>query len=277
MASRRAEITPALWVLALSTALFLAAAFAGWPGAPNGCVEGGGCFCEAARPGFVRQPANTWSDLGFVLVGLAIGAHATRTRMGANARNRMRAGGLYPALYAAIVVFMGPGSMYFHASLTRWGGSLDVLSMYFFITFWVVYALARGYDLSRRRFVQLYIGLNAVIAIPQIAIGHASALVFGPLAFAGFVLELLLQPLGGPRPAWLPQPAPIRTRWVIAGWACFAAAFALWIPSRTGGPLCDPDSLLQGHAAWHLLSAATTGCFYIYWCSEERTGGSSGA
>jgi len=26
--------------------------------------------------------------------------------------------------------------------------------------------------------------------------------------------------------------------------------------SRTGGPLCRPKSLLQGHAAWHVLSAA---------------------
>ena len=25
--------------------------------------------------------------------------------------------------------------------------------------------------------------------------------------------------------------------------------------SRTGGPLCDPSSLLQGHAAWHLAAA----------------------
>jgi hypothetical protein len=27
--------------------------------------------------------------------------------------------------------------------------------------------------------------------------------------------------------------------------------------SRTGGPLCRPKSLLQGHAAWHVLSAAS--------------------
>lgn len=25
--------------------------------------------------------------------------------------------------------------------------------------------------------------------------------------------------------------------------------------SRAGGPLCDPDSLWQGHAAWHVLAA----------------------
>jgi hypothetical protein len=25
---------------------------------------------------------------------------------------------------------------------------------------------------------------------------------------------------------------------------------------RTASPWCDPDSLLQGHAVWHLLAAA---------------------
>jgi hypothetical protein len=38
--------------------------------------------------------------------------------------------------------------------------------------------------------------------------------------------------------------------------AALAAGAAAWTLGRTGGPLCDPDSVLQGHAAWHLLSAA---------------------
>ena len=37
--------------------------------------------------------------------------------------------------------------------------------------------------------------------------------------------------------------------------AATAAGAACWWLGRTGGPLCDPDSLLQGHAAWHLLTA----------------------
>jgi hypothetical protein len=40
-------------------------------------------------------------------------------------------------------------------------------------------------------------------------------------------------------------------------------------PSRTGGFLCDPDSLLQGHAVWHLLCAGTTGSIYLYHRSER--------
>jgi hypothetical protein len=42
-------------------------------------------------------------------------------------------------------------------------------------------------------------------------------------------------------------------RWALGALAVGAAANAL---GRSGGPLCDPDSLLQGHALWHLLTAA---------------------
>jgi hypothetical protein len=38
--------------------------------------------------------------------------------------------------------------------------------------------------------------------------------------------------------------------------AATAAGAACWWAGRTAGPWCDPDSLLQPHAAWHLLTAA---------------------
>jgi len=37
--------------------------------------------------------------------------------------------------------------------------------------------------------------------------------------------------------------------------AATAAGAACWWVGRTASPWCDPGSLLQGHAAWHLLSA----------------------
>ncbi len=39
-----------------------------------------------------------------------------------------------------------------------------------------------------------------------------------------------------------------------------AVAFSL---SRTGGPLCDPDSWFQGHGVWHVLTAAALGLWAV--------------
>jgi hypothetical protein len=38
--------------------------------------------------------------------------------------------------------------------------------------------------------------------------------------------------------------------------AATAAGLACWWAGRTASPWCDPDRLLQPHAAWHLLGAA---------------------
>ena len=42
-----------------------------------------------------------------------------------------------------------------------------------------------------------------------------------------------------------------------------AAGAVCWWAGRTGSPWCEPDSLLQAHAAWHLLSAAALACWAV--------------
>jgi hypothetical protein len=49
---------------------------------------------------------------------------------------------------------------------------------------------------------------------------------------------------------------PDRRRAYRIALAAAAAGAACWWAGRTPSPWCDPDSLLQGHAAWHLLGAA---------------------
>jgi len=51
-----------------------------------------------------------------------------------------------------------------------------------------------------------------------------------------------------------PRRRRARRRFVIAA-ALLAVATAINLVTRTGDPLCRPDSLLQGHAAWHVLTA----------------------
>ncbi len=43
---------------------------------------------------------------------------------------------------------------------------------------------------------------------------------------------------------------------LFAGLACLAVGGLIFSLSRTGGPWCDPTSPLQGHAVWHVLTAA---------------------
>ena len=49
--------------------------------------------------------------------------------------------------------------------------------------------------------------------------------------------------------------ATIRPLLMIAAAVVGAAAISLWVLSRSGRPLCDPDAMLTGHAGWHVLVA----------------------
>jgi hypothetical protein len=57
---------------------------------------------------------------------------------------------------------------------------------------------------------------------------------------------------------WLPWTAlpPARRGAYLTALAAAAAGAACWWAGRTSSPWCRPDSVLQPHAAWHLLSAA---------------------
>jgi hypothetical protein len=71
---------------------------------------------------------------------------------------------------------------------------------------------------------------------------------------------------------WLPAllvrgPVPVRrtyTPWFWAGLASFLTAYVVWNLGKPGTWFCQPDSLIQGHAIWHVLSALATWCFFVF-------------
>src|SRR3954465_14437095 len=127
----------------ISTGLLVLAVRNGWLG-PD--VGRGANFCEAARGGWVKQPANSFSNLGFVVAGLAIAWHAGRITLGGLATP-----------YACLVVFLGPASAAMHATQSEVGGQLDLLSMYLVAAFAAAYALVRWHGRERMFFWQLFL------------------------------------------------------------------------------------------------------------------------
>jgi hypothetical protein len=52
--------------------------------------------------------------------------------------------------------------------------------------------------------------------------------------------------------------------------ACFVLAIVIWRLSHTGAPLCEPTSLVQGHAIWHLLCAGATVFIFLAYTNEKN-------
>lgn len=245
-------------VAAVGLGLMLLAAHHGWLGPDTGRGDN---FCEAARSGWIKQPANTWSNLGFVAAGLTIAWSLRRGGPRAGAMGRHPS--LAPA-FAVLVVLLGPASMAMHATQSDLGGQIDMASMYLVASFIAGYALMRltdhGPGLLAVSFVGFVIACELVglwtREIPVVM--YAGNVAFGVLLVAGLAGEVQLVRRG----------LVTDRRWAVGAVASLAVAFLVWNVTASGTSLCSPHSLLQGHAVWHLLCAASAYCMYRYYASE---------
>jgi Ceramidase len=212
----------------------------------------GSCFCEAIRSDGIRQPANAWSSLAFVVVAGMVLMH----RAGKPSAGRA----WYPLLYAFTLLVIGFGSAYFHATLSFRGQFADVLGMYLIATLALLYSVDRLRALPGAALVGGYIGTNSVLAILLYWMPVVRRVVFGLLIVAVLLVEVLIRRKSGPGSA-------TRQLWIAT--AIMGLAFVVWILDFTR-ILCRPDSWMQGHAVWHVLGAVAAWYLFRYY-SESRS------
>lgn len=249
-------LAAALAVAVVSVGLLVLAVGLDWLG-PD--VGRGGNFCEAARQGKLLQPANALSTVGFVVAGLAIAVRAGDPAALGDVLSRPVA-----TAYACVVVLLGPASAAMHATQSSLGGRLDQLSMYLVASFAAAYAVARTARRGPVFFGQLFLLLVAACQLIGLddreipVVLFAGNVAFGVLLLTAIALEVRLARRG---------PGGTDLRWGAAALGSMVVAFGIWNASQHG--LCDPDSLMQGHAAWHLLGAVAAYLLFRLWASER--------
>jgi hypothetical protein len=251
-----------LLVAVVSMALFLLALVNGWFGASGKVASE---FCEASRPGLIKQPYNTWSNISFILSGLAIGWLLMRGTFAAN-NNNLTTNPFYGIFYASIVVLLGPGSMCMHATTSDIGGFFDMLSMYLIASFTIAYATERFFKLKPLYFVIVFCIILAFCIWADGAPYHIIFWFFGDTVFAGLIaLTIFIEAMNS-----YIRKMQHDIRWVAGALGSLIAAFVIWNLTKTGTSLCHPYSPLQGHAMWHILDAVSTFCLFRYYVSEHK-------
>ncbi len=252
------------WVLFLLIVFFFVAVFLAYEDEAvwNGWTEAGEfrnpSYGEHIYPESVfRTRANTWSNLAYVLVGIYA---VVLGIMDWNPSARKRYGPLlfHPALgilFGFACCYLGAGSGLFHASLTRWGQQLDVAAMY-------------------APLVAL-IALNLDRLLPAWPVWSLAAVVAGTLLYlykwsmsSSIVLPVLILCVG----AFMAldrfrRDTSLDFRWALLALVSLIAAVAfrqLDVARRFTGP----DTWLQGHVLWHVFTAASLACAWLYYRSE---------
>lgn len=228
------------------------AVFAPWAGwRPATCLPDH-CFCEAIHAGLIRQPANTWSSLAFVLAAFWVARAIARFPPGRRPALRRAEGWL---LVASLVV-VGLGSAFYHASLTFVGQVIDVSGMYLIATFMLLHRLGPRWGLPPVGSVLAFVVVNAGLMTAQVTTPSLRRLVFGGLLLAAIAVEW-----GSSRGG---------RRWLGLGALTMLAAFAIWVLDLFR-IMCAPASVFQGHAVWHLLGALAAICLFRSY-EAEATG-----
>ena len=248
------------FVAVLSLTVFLTAVINGWMGPPQNV---GRDFCECSN-GLIKQPANTWSNLGFVATGLVIGWLLWNGRFGQN-KNAFTQSTFTPVFFCSLVVLLGPCSMAMHATLTHIGGAFDLLSMFLMCAFLMAYALQRFFGLRPLYFTAIF-ALVTGLSEWAGAFHHHLHLITGRAAFMFFISVAVLFELLN----FYLRKLHHEIKWIVYGLITFGVAIVFWNLGRTQAGFCDPHSLLQGHAAWHLLDALSLFFLFRFYASEQR-------
>jgi hypothetical protein len=247
--------------VAIGVVALLAASDVTWAGfAPASCLtEGRHCFNEAVRAGPIKQPANTWSNLAYILAALCIAAPSPGASVAplSSARNR--------ALYGALVGSIGVFSTLFHASLTLIGEWLDVYCMFLWASYVAVMNLARLVQLGRATWVVAYVVLNALLGIALAVWIRSGGVIFVSLVVSILVTDAFVRRRLRPR---------VDGRLLALAIATILVSFGIWLLDQNH-LLTAPESLLQGHALWHCGAAGTTGWLFLYYASEQPGGTST--
>jgi len=202
-------------------------------------------YCENNLHAWVRQPANTWSNLGYVLVGLWL-----------YAQFKVQSPSLWMGIIPITAIAVGITSGLYHASYSFVFQVADLASMYLFSSFLVTFNLKRLVSMPDSVSYLLYFGLFLASFVAFMLIRKRS----GFLIFAAQVLVAMALEVA----AWFGSETASRLNYVVAI-ALLAVSLVFWIVDYKGRFFDPDDHVLQGHAVWHLLSAICLLFIYRYY------------
>lgn len=212
-----------------------------WDGFTPGTVS----FCEERLCGWVAEPANAWSNLAFLFVGLYLLRLAQRDRRAP----------LY--LCGATSILVGIGSFLFHMSGTFIGEFFDLSAMFLIGSLMVTMEARRFVPMSMVRLTMLYLAISVGSMLAVLAFRTVGIALFGVQVALIYVSNIY----------WKARKAKVIHRHAFRLGTAFALAFGIWLLDL-GKVVCAPNNhVFTGHSAWHILTAL---CLYFFYKHQEQ-------
>ena len=208
-------------------------------------------WCEETLCQWVSEPANTWSNIGYLIAGLAILYFGWKHKHNSNMKQ-----------FGPVVFFMGAMSFFYHQSNFYGSQILDFVGMFFMIGW------ANGMNLIRLNIMKPknLLKFNLILGTSLTAAMHLMyvldirfQVIVLVSAFTILSTELLAN-----------KKVKTNPKWLIATLMSILAAFGFSI-SDNKRVWCDPSQhgwFSQGHAIWHWIAAISMYCLYLHYSQE---------
>lgn len=216
------------------------------------------CWCEATRLGStILEPVNAWTNIIFVTTGLIF---LLLPYLFINRKNILTSDAIFPRLYGFAMIFVGLGSFFFHSSQTFVGQWFDVFGMYLVTMFYISYNFLRIRFFNKTSFLIFYLASTVVLGFIIYFIPETRRWLFGVSIIFIILQSVLIQ---------LRSKPVMQNKFLVASIISYVVAQVMWVLDKNR-IWCEPESLINGHAIWHVLTAVSAILAYFYFASEEN-------
>ena len=208
-------------------------------------------WCEETLCQWISEPANTWSNLGYLIVAVMIMYFGIKHRHNSNMKQ-----------FGPVIFFMGAMSFFYHQSNFYGSQVLDFVGMFFMIG-WAI-----GMNLIRLKILNPKHLLRFNLILGSLLTGGMHLMYLTGIKFQVIVLGAAFTIIATEYLSHKKQ--HMNQKWFVCTLFSLMAAFGFSL-SDNKRIWCDPSQhgwLSQGHAIWHWIAAISMGCLYLHYSQE---------
>jgi hypothetical protein len=201
-------------------------------------------WCEETLCQWISEPANTWSNLSYIIFGLVLFGLSLRK----NHPWQLK-------IYGPIIVIVGLASFYYHLSNFYISQILDFVGMFFFVAWAIGMNLYRLHRLKLKNLLWFITAYSVVFTV-LLHLMYRNEMKFQILIIISAIIIVLTE-FSDRRPA-------ISRKWFFIALSGLATAFIFTFVDHNR-IWCEPTNhgwFSQGHALWHWFSGL--GMFFVY-------------
>lgn len=203
------------------------------------------CQCEGVRDAFIRQPSSFWSSLAYVFAGVSIFRYVKDRSMDLK-------------VWTLVCVIMGLSSMLGHMSYIRFTLAIDFASIALVMSFFGIWNLLTNLKLSYPKIFIILSIYYCLLVSGMYALDKYGKISMVFLIFT-FAIADMLKVMGM---------RFLKARTLQLSLLVLSISFGVYMMDENH-IFCEPGSLYQLHALWHMGTALSL-FLYGKWRFDEK-------